>query len=305
MQSAANATSRQASARELIAARRGEPCRACSLVASWHRRGLADRCSGRSLGCCRRASPSSALAVLRLRASPGLTAGAPRERDARRASDEVGEPQAQPAAAEVVDHGRAAGAGVLGAGPARCASWRIRCRACPACRTAPQSLLRFGHGSSRLRRATLKTGLDALFADGPARSTSSCARVAGGHVEAEGRAAGGRAILRLRDVAGLSRRGRPHPRPAPRARARMRASRALLDALPMPVWLRGSDGRLNWVNNAYVQAVEARSERRCASARSSCWSSASARPSARALATGRPTASACRSSSAASARRTT
>src|SRR4029078_1708408 len=39
----------------------------------------------------------------------------------------------------------------------------------------------------------------------------------------------------------------------------VRASRALLDALPIPVWLRGKDGRLTWVNNAYVRAVEARS----------------------------------------------
>jgi signal transduction histidine kinase len=31
----------------------------------------------------------------------------------------------------------------------------------------------------------------------------------------------------------------------------------LLDALKMPFWLRGADGRLKWVNSAYAQAVEA------------------------------------------------
>jgi len=33
--------------------------------------------------------------------------------------------------------------------------------------------------------------------------------------------------------------------------------RGLLDALKMPVWLRAADGRLKWVNRAYVAAVEA------------------------------------------------
>jgi len=31
----------------------------------------------------------------------------------------------------------------------------------------------------------------------------------------------------------------------------------LADALPMPFWIRGSDGRLKWVNRAYAEAVEA------------------------------------------------
>ena len=33
----------------------------------------------------------------------------------------------------------------------------------------------------------------------------------------------------------------------------------LLDALKMPAWLRGADGRLQWVNRAYAEAVEAES----------------------------------------------
>jgi PAS domain-containing protein len=31
----------------------------------------------------------------------------------------------------------------------------------------------------------------------------------------------------------------------------------VLDAAPLPVWLRGSDGRLVWVNRAYAASVEA------------------------------------------------
>ena len=83
--------------------------------------------------------------------------------------------------------------------------------------------------------------------------------MAGGHLEAEGRTAGGRAVLRFRDVAGhrdeVARILAQHQRLA----REVRASRALLDALPIPVWLRSKDGRLTWVNNAYVRAVEARS----------------------------------------------
>ena len=44
----------------------------------------------------------------------------------------------------------------------------------------------------------------------------------------------------------------------------------------MPVWLRDPDGRLIWVNKAYVKAVEADSEPRYWSARSNCWKRASA-----------------------------
>ena len=38
------------------------------------------------------------------------------------------------------------------------------------------------------------------------------------------------------------------------------AGRTLLNALPMPVWFRDDDGRIEWVNEAYVRAVEAGSE---------------------------------------------
>ncbi|HEY7083348.1 MAG TPA: ATP-binding protein [Hyphomicrobiaceae bacterium] len=117
-------------------------------------------------------------------------------------------------------------------------------------------LLRFGRWLDVASAQELKRGLDALFADG--RPFSSLLKTsAGGHVEADGRAAGGRAILRLRDVAG---RKRDLARILDQHRQLVRdtlAGRTLLDALPMPAWLRGADGRLQWVNEAYVKAVEA------------------------------------------------
>jgi signal transduction histidine kinase len=120
-------------------------------------------------------------------------------------------------------------------------------------------LLRFGQwldpGSSR----ELKAMLDALFSEGRP-FTVLLKTKAGGHVEADGRAAGGRAILRLREVAG---RKRDLARILDQHRQLVRdtlAGRTLLNALPMPAWLRDAEGRIEWVNDAYVKAVEAASE---------------------------------------------
>lgn len=80
---------------------------------------------------------------------------------------------------------------------------------------------------------------------------------AGAHIETDGRASAGRAVLRMRDVAGykrdISRIIDGHEGLA----RDIRSSRAILNSLPMPVWFRDGVGRLNWVNQAYVAAVEA------------------------------------------------
>ena len=98
-------------------------------------------------------------------------------------------------------------------------------------------LLKFGTWLDLASAQELKSGLDALFADG--RPFSSLLKTAaGGHVEADGRAAGGRAILRLRDVAG---RKRDLARILDQHRQLVRdtlAGRTLLNALPMPAWFR-------------------------------------------------------------------
>ncbi|RTL62423.1 MAG: PAS domain-containing protein [Hyphomicrobiales bacterium] len=120
-------------------------------------------------------------------------------------------------------------------------------------------LLRFGGWLDPPSGQELKTGLDALFRDGQP-FTILLRTAAGAHVEADGRAAGGRAILRLRDVAG---RKRDLARILDQHRQLVRdtvAGRKLLNALPMPAWFRGADGRIEWVNDAYVKAVEASSE---------------------------------------------
>ena len=116
--------------------------------------------------------------------------------------------------------------------------------------------LRFGRWLEPNSATSLKRGLDALFARGQPFNII-VRTLADGHAEAEGRTAGGRALLRLRDTAGhRDEVARVLNQQQILARD-VRSSRALLDNLPMPIWLRGRDGHLTWVNSAYVKAVEA------------------------------------------------
>ena len=120
-------------------------------------------------------------------------------------------------------------------------------------------ILRFGQWLEVSAAGSLKAALDQLFANGKSFNIIM-KTVTGGQVEAEGRAAGGRAVLRFKDISGykleLSNILEQHG-----VLARdIRASRALLNTLPMPVWLRDRDGRISWVNTSYVTAVEAKSE---------------------------------------------
>ncbi|MEZ5853884.1 MAG: PAS-domain containing protein [Hyphomicrobiaceae bacterium] len=123
----------------------------------------------------------------------------------------------------------------------------------------PQQLLRFGQWLEPQSAHDLKTGLDTLFAVG--RPFNMLLRTAaGGHIEADGRVSGARAILRLRDIAG-SRRDLARIMDQHRQLARdITLSRALFNALPMPVWIRDSENQISWVNKAYVAAVEATDE---------------------------------------------
>ena len=80
--------------------------------------------------------------------------------------------------------------------------------------------------------------------------------LAGRHLEVEGMAVSGNAVVRLRDVSGdrieAIRLRESHARVV----ADVEAIRGLLDAIPCPTWVRDED-RLSWVNTAYVRAVEA------------------------------------------------
>lgn len=81
---------------------------------------------------------------------------------------------------------------------------------------------------------------------------------AGRHIEAEGRAVGGRAILRLKEVTGAKRALADLRAQHERFVDEVASLRALLEALPSPAWSRSRGGELAWVNPAYAQAVEAK-----------------------------------------------
>jgi signal transduction histidine kinase len=80
--------------------------------------------------------------------------------------------------------------------------------------------------------------------------------IGGRHLEVEGRAVAGRAVLRIRDVSGdrleLTKLRERHARTL----SELDSLHTMLNAIPQPVWLRDLDGKLTWVNNAYARAVE-------------------------------------------------
>jgi signal transduction histidine kinase len=120
-------------------------------------------------------------------------------------------------------------------------------------------IVRFNLWLDQKSTAALKSALDGLLSEGRAFNLI-LKTAAGGHVEADGRAAGGRAVLRFKDVAGYKRDLSVILDQHMRLARDVRSARALLSALPHPVWLQDASGRLTWVNSAYVKAVDAESE---------------------------------------------
>ncbi|MEO1264883.1 MAG: ATP-binding protein, partial [Pseudomonadota bacterium] len=121
-----------------------------------------------------------------------------------------------------------------------------------------ETLPNFGQWLDPRSAQELKHALDTLFEQGRAFSLFLKTKH-GGDLEADGRAAGSRAILRFRDVVGYKTdlvRIIEQQRDLARD---IKTCRTVLNALPMPVWQRDSQNRLEWVNTAYVRAVEAES----------------------------------------------
>lgn len=120
------------------------------------------------------------------------------------------------------------------------------------------SLLRFGTWLDARSAGDLKAGLDGLFDDGRPFNLLIKTK-AGGHLEADARAAGRRAVLRFRDIAGYKRDLVEVLDQHRHLTRDIKTNRTLLNSLPMPVWIRASEGRLEWINASYVSAVDAAS----------------------------------------------
>jgi signal transduction histidine kinase len=76
-------------------------------------------------------------------------------------------------------------------------------------------------------------------------------------LEADGRTAGAFATLRFRPLSGERREITELASDAFKLGKQVERLSAVLDAAPLPIWLRNSQGKLAWVNQAYVKAVEA------------------------------------------------
>lgn len=121
----------------------------------------------------------------------------------------------------------------------------------------PRRLLAFGAWLSPEQATAMDRAVAALRSRGEGFALS-LTTLAGRHVEADGRAVGGRAILRLKDISGTMRALAELQASHDRLSNEVAPLRALLETLPAPIWARNAKAELVWVNHAYVRAVEAK-----------------------------------------------
>ena len=120
-------------------------------------------------------------------------------------------------------------------------------------------LLRFRGWLEPDSATDLEVALNNLFRQGTAFNISVKTMI-GGNLEADGRASGSRLVVKFRDLAG---RRSDWARMVDQYRSLTRditSHRTLLDAIPMPVWFRRSDGRLEWVNKSFAAIVGSESQ---------------------------------------------
>ena len=120
----------------------------------------------------------------------------------------------------------------------------------------PEKVLAFGAWLEPAAAQRMQHAVDTLRNEGRGFVMTLTSK-AGRPLEAEGRAVAGRAVLRLRDVSGIECELMDLASRHDRLMGDVETMKALLDALPAPVWARGADGRLIFVNAAYARAVEA------------------------------------------------
>ena len=120
----------------------------------------------------------------------------------------------------------------------------------------PRLALAFGSWLTAQSATTLERAVERLRQRGEAFRLALLT-LSGRHLEAEGRPVAGRALMRIRDVAGDRLELVKLKETLAQLAAERDGLRTVLDAAPGPAWLRDTQGKLTWVNRAYVQAVEA------------------------------------------------
>jgi signal transduction histidine kinase/PAS domain-containing protein len=76
-------------------------------------------------------------------------------------------------------------------------------------------------------------------------------------LEADGRTAGGMTTLRLRPLTGERRQTMELTHDTRKLARQVERLSAILDAAPIPIWLRDGEGKLVWVNQSYLKAMDA------------------------------------------------
>jgi len=123
---------------------------------------------------------------------------------------------------------------------------------------ASRRVLAFGSWLDAGKASAMEHAVEALRARGEAFSMP-LTTLAGRPIEAQGRAIGGRAVLRLKDASGIKRELVELVTRYEKLATETAPLRALIELLPSPVWTRDAAGRLTFANSAYVRAVEAKS----------------------------------------------
>ncbi len=123
---------------------------------------------------------------------------------------------------------------------------------------APHRVLAFGTWLEAAKARAIERAVEALRAHGEPFSMT-LVTLADRPIEAQGRVVGGRAVLRLKDVRGIKRELVALASRYETLLTDVASLRALIGALPSPVWMRDATGKLTFVNAAYARAVEANS----------------------------------------------
>ena len=117
-------------------------------------------------------------------------------------------------------------------------------------------VLAFGSWLDAGKAAEMERAVEALRVRGEAFAMT-LTTLSGQPIEAQGRAIGGRAVLRLKDASTVTRDLMQLTERHQKLLTEAGSLRTLVETLPSPAWTRDPVGRLTFVNAAYVRAVEA------------------------------------------------
>jgi signal transduction histidine kinase len=123
--------------------------------------------------------------------------------------------------------------------------------------SAPHRVLAFGTWLEAGKAQAMEHAVDALRTRGEGFAMT-LTTLSGHPIEAQGRAIGGRAVLRLKDASGIKRDLADLLSRHEALRSKVASLNMLVETLPSPVWTRDPAGQLDFVNSAYARAVEAK-----------------------------------------------